>query len=276
MSMTGCAMSFQDAARPRQQKRRPFATLRAQVALMLREMSTSYGRSPGGYLWAILEPVAGIALMTLVFSALFRTPPLGINFPTFYATGMLPFTLFNTVHNKVSQSLLYSRQLLAYPTVTYLDAILARFVLNTMTEVMVAYIVLTGCLTLFETRTTLDLPVIVEGFALVAVLALGVGTLNCYLFTRFNVMQQVWSILMRPMFIISGIFFLYETIPVQYQGILWWNPLIHITGMVRSGFYASYDANYASPTYVLTISLSCLALGLVLLRRHHRDLLTRS
>jgi len=243
---------------------------------MLREMSTSYGRSPGGYLWAVLEPVAGIALMTLVFSALFRTPPLGINFPTFYATGMLPFTLFNTVHNKVSQSLLYSRQLLAYPTVTYLDAILARFVLNTMTEVMVAYIVLTGCLTLFETRTTLDLPVIVEGFALVAVLALGVGTLNCYLFTRFNVMQQVWSILMRPMFIISGIFFLYETIPVQYQGVLWWNPLIHITGMVRSGFYASYDANYASPTYVLTISLSCLALGLVLLRRHHRDLLTRS
>ncbi|MDJ0823602.1 MAG: sugar ABC transporter permease, partial [Paracoccaceae bacterium] len=37
-------------------RRRRFATARAVMALMLREMSTSFGRSPGGYLWAILEP----------------------------------------------------------------------------------------------------------------------------------------------------------------------------------------------------------------------------
>ena len=32
-------------------------------------MGTTYGRSPGGYLWAILEPVAGIALLSTMIGA---------------------------------------------------------------------------------------------------------------------------------------------------------------------------------------------------------------
>lgn len=260
---------------PARPPRRRFASLRAIGALILREMSTTNGRSPGGYLWAVLEPVGGIALLSLVFAAAFRNPPLGISFPMFYATGMLLFLMFTDIHNKVAQALSYSRQLLAYPTVTFLDAILARFVLNLITQLMVGYIILMGCLILFETRVTPNLGIIVQAYALTALLAVGIGVLNCYLFTRFEVMQQAWSILMRPMFIISGIFFLFEAIPEPYADILWFNPLIHVIGLMRQGFYSTYDAVYVSTLYVCGLSLVCMALGLTLLRRHHRDLLTR-
>ncbi|MEM7238462.1 MAG: ABC transporter permease [Pseudomonadota bacterium] len=260
---------------PSRPLRRRFASLRAIGALVLREMATTNGRSPGGYIWAVLEPAAGIALLSVVFAAAFRTPPIGISFPMFYSTGMLIFLMFNDLQNKIAQSLLYSRQLLAYPTVTFMDAIIARFALNLMTQLMVGYIILLGCMTLFETRVTPDLPVIVQAYALTALLAIGVGVLNCYLFTRFDVMQRAWSILMRPMFILSGIIFLFEMIPAPYADFLWYNPLIHVTGLMRRGFYSTYEAAYVSPLYVIGLSLVCLTLGLVLLRRHHRDLLTR-
>lgn len=258
---------------PRTGHRRPFASLRAISALILREMATSYGRSPGGYLWAILEPAAGITLLSLVFAAAFRSPPIGISFPMFYATGMLPFVLFSDVQSKAALSLMFSKQLLAYPTVTFLDALVARFILNLMTQLMVSYIVLTGCIVMFDTRVSPDLPVIITAFAMTALLALGIGTLNCFLFTRFNVMQRAWSILMRPMFIISGIFFLFETIPDPYQDYLWYNPLIHVIGLMRRGFYSNYDASYVSLPYVSAISLVCLFLGLLFLRRYNRELL---
>lgn len=264
-----------DAVQPARPVRRRFASLRAIGALILREMSTSYGRSPGGYLWAVLEPAGGIVLLSLVFAAAFRSPPLGVSFPMFYATGMLPFLMFTDIHGKIAQALLYSRQLLAYPTVTFMDAIIARFILNLMTQLMVSYVILMGCLVLFETRVTPDLTIIVQAYALTALLAVGIGVLNCYLFTRFQVMQLAWSILMRPMFIISGIFFLFEAVPDIYGDILWFNPLIHITGLMRQGFYGTYDAPYVSVLYVAGLSLVCLALGLVLLRRHHRDLLSQ-
>jgi capsular polysaccharide transport system permease protein len=262
----------QTVARP---PRRRFASLRAIGALVLREMSTTHGRSPGGYLWAVLEPAAGIALLSLVFAAAFRSPPMGISFPMFYSTGIVLFMMFNDIHMKVAQSLLYSRHLLAYPTVTFLDAIVARFVLNLITQLMVGYIILVGCMTLFETRVTPNLGVIVQAYALTALLALGIGVLNCYLFTRFEVMQRAWSILMRPMFIISCIFFLFESIPDPYQDYLWFNPLIHVIGLMRRGFYSTYDATYVEPLYVIGIALICMAMGLVLLRRHHRTILHR-
>ncbi len=256
-------------------KRRRFATLRAIVALMLREMATSYGRSPGGYLWAVLEPAAGIALLSLVFTAMFNTPPLGISFPMFYATGMLPFIMFSDVQGKVASSLLYSKQLLAYPTVTYLDAILARFLLNIMTQILVAYLIFSFCIMAFETRVTLDLVVIIQAFSLAALLGLGIGTLNAYLFIRFPIAQRAWSILMRPMFLVSCIFMLFETLPHPYKDWLWYNPLVHVIGLMRRGFYGTYDATYASPLFVIAVSLVCMAAGLLLLRRQYQDLLTR-
>lgn len=255
--------------------RRSFATLRAILALMLREMSTTNGRSPGGYIWAILEPVGGIALLTLVFSAAFRAPSIGISFPMFYATGFVPFVMFSNIQNKVSQSLQFSRPLLAYPNVTFLDAVLARFMLNLMTELMVGYIIFIGIIMMFETRVSPNLPVIVEAYALTALLALGVGTLNTFLVTRFPVWQQVWSIVMRPMFIVSCVIFLYDTVPQPYRDWLWWNPLVHLVGTMRHGFYPTYDAVYVSPLYVVGVALTCLAVGLVFLRRYYRDLLER-
>ncbi len=48
------------------------------------------------------------------------------------------------------------------------------------------------------------------------------------------------------------------------------------TGLVRGGFYASYDTYYVSMIYVLLVAMGCFVLGLALLRRHHRDLFERN
>lgn len=254
--------------------RRRLASLRAITALILREMTSSYGRSPGGYLWKVLEPVAGIALLTVMFGLFMRQPSLGTNFALFYATGLLPFMTFLSVSGAVAQALRFSRPLLAYPAVTWLDALIARFVLNFLTELMVAYLLFFGILTIFRTRVIVDLPVVAGALALCGLLALGVGALNCFLFTRFQVWQRVWSILMRPMFLISGIFFLPERVPQPWRDYLWWNPLMQVIGLMRRGFYVSYPAPYVSVPYVLAFSGLCLLAGMFLLARYEKYLRT--
>lgn len=266
--------SFTSPAAPRQHRNR-FGSARAVMALILREMATSYGRSPGGYLWAVIEPAFGIAILSLVFSALVRSPPLGISFPMFYATGMLPFLLYTAVQGKVAGGLTYSRPLLAYPTVTYFDSLLARFLLETMTKLLVGYVVFTAVMLLFETRVNLNFVIIMQAYALVALLAFGIGALNCYMFIRLPVYQRTWMIINTPLFILSGIFFTYETIPAAYQNYIWYNPLIHITGLMRAGFYSTYRPDFISIPYVVGVSLVCMAMGLLLLRKYHRDLLNQ-
>jgi capsular polysaccharide transport system permease protein len=253
--------------------KRPFASFRTISALILREMATSYGRSPGGYIWAILEPVAGIALLSLVFSVALRHPAIGNNFALFYATGIIPFSIFNNLANKLAQSINFSRPLLTYPSVTFLDAILARFILNFLTEIMVSYIIFTGILMLFDTHAILNIPAIAMAIGLAGCLALGIGTLNCYLFTQFPLWQQAWSIVMRPMFIISCVFIVFDSIPPMIRDWLWYNPVVHLVGLMRRGFYSSYDAPYVSVLYLLGISAITLMIGLMLLRRDQQKLL---
>lgn len=263
---------FRPAQTPKQTRRR-FASMRTITALIMREMATSYGRSPGGYIWAVVEPIAGIALLSALFSLGFRNPAIGTNFQIFYATGLVPFLMFMDLSSKVAMALLFSRPLLAYPSVTFFDALLARFIVNFLTQLMVAYVVFVGILLLFETRTIPDISGIALAVVMAATLAFGVGMLNAFLFTAFPVWQRVWSILTRPLMLVSGVIFIFDSVPRPYQDYLWWNPLIHVVGQMRDSFYPTYDGSYISHAYVFGVSGIMMLFGLIFLRRYHRDIL---
>ncbi len=236
-------------------------------------MSATYGRNAFGYGWAILEPVAGIALLSLVFSVAFRSPSLGTNFPLFYASGLLPFMAYMNVSQKVAQSIRFSRQLIFYPGVTFVDALAARFLLNSITQLLVFMILLTLIIQMFDLSLILDINRLALGLVMALWLALGVGTLNAYLLSTFPPWERAWAILNRPLFIVSCVLFIFDDIPEPFQGWLWYNPLVHCVGMVRSGVYATYDASYASPAYAFAFGAVPMALGLVFLHRNHRTII---
>lgn len=251
---------------------RRLASLRAIGALILREMSTSYGKSPGGYLWAIAEPVGGIVLLTAIFSAGFRTPPMGTNFAIFYATGIVPFFVFMDISGKVSNAITYSKALLAYPAVTFMDALAARVLINALTQALVAYLIFSVIYFTQETRTDPQIGGIITAMVMALTFAVGVGAMNCFLFAAFPWWRHVWGILTRPLFLISCIFFIFDDIPKPYQDWLWYNPLIHVIGQMRRSFYVSYTGDYVNFVYFFGVSLGLMVVGLALLLRYHRDL----
>jgi len=250
------------AARPH------FQRLRVITALMLRGMDTKFGRSAGGYFWAIAEPLGGIVLLSIAFSLALRSPPIGTSFLLFYATGTIPFRGFNAMAGAVSSAIGVNRGLLAYPVVEPLDAVFARFALNFMTDFMVAAALFTGIIWFNSLIVSLDLVIIAEAFVLGALLGLGIGTLNCVLFGLFPTWKNIWSVLTRPLFIMSGVLFLFEDVPAHFRDILWYNPVAHVISLMRSGFYGTYDAVHVSKLYVLGIAALTFVIGGYLLRRY--------
>ena len=88
------------------------------------------------------------------------------------------------------------------------------------------------------------------------------------LFGFFPTWRNVWNVLTRPLFLMSGMFYTFQSLPMAVRDVLWWNPLIHVVGLMRAGFYGSYEAEYASPLYVLGVAGSLFVVGAYLLRRH--------
>ena len=253
-------------------KHRSFASLRAITALVLREVQTSNGRASGGYFWAIAEPAGGIVLLTLIFSITFAQPPIGTSFAMFYATGMVPFLGYMDIANKVASSVRYSMALLSYPAVTFMDALLGRIAFNAVTQVMVATVIFTTIMLTSETRTDPQMDLIVIGLAMMILTGSAIGVMNCFLFEAVSWWQPLWGIFMKPFFLLSCIFFMFDDVPQPYQDWLWWNPLIHVIGQMRRAFYPQYAGDYVSYTYVFGLGLGLFALGLALLVRYHRDL----
>lgn len=249
---------------------------RSITALILREMASSEGRVFGGYLWAVIEPVAAITLLTLVFSAAFHSPPLGSDFALFYATGYLPFALYSDLAQKTGVSLRFSRPLLAYPAANWMDAILARIILCVLTHSVVVFLVL-GILVL-RSPDHLDVQpaLLVAGFGLVALWGASLGILNAYLFGAFPIWERLWAILGRPLFLLSGIVFLPESVPAPYADWLALNPILHGVGLVRSGVYAGYSVDHLQALYFAMGALLPVAAGLGFLACHAPKLLHES
>ena len=70
-------------------------------ALALKELKIRYKRSVLGFLWALLNPMLLMLVLTVVFSKLMATPK--VHFPIFLLSVLIPWTFF-------SQSLSYAAE----------------------------------------------------------------------------------------------------------------------------------------------------------------------
>lgn len=242
-----------------------FISTRVVFALMMREMSTRYGSSAGGYVWAILEPLAFIGAFSLIFSLIAHDPPIGESFALFFATGFLAFNYFGELSMFSSYAVQMNKALLTYPRVTPIDAIFARFILQFITISIVSMIIIAGIVIVEEIHAAFDYWSAVKAAFYAGLLGLGFGCLNTVIFAYIPTYQNVWRIIMRPMFLISGVFFTFESLPRIVQDVLWWNPVIHAVALMRRGFFPTYEATYASELYIGGLGLGALTLGLFLI-----------
>ncbi|ARO15476.1 cell surface polysaccharide export ABC-2 transporter permease [Ketogulonicigenium robustum] len=245
------------------------------LALTLREMSASYGRSALGYAWAFIAPLGIVGLLALGFSLVVHAPPLGRDFMLFYATGFLPFEMFLQITHRIKDSLRFSRPLLSYPRVVWIDIVIARLILQLVTQSAVFTVVVAALLLTRDTGATLQFGAISTALAMAALLGLGAGLLNCALIAHLPAWDRIWGILARPLFFGSGVFFLLESLPPAAQSVLWLNPLVHVTGLMRHGFYPSYAATFVSLAYGFGLALAAIAMGLVLLRHGYSKAVSR-
>ncbi|MDX3929001.1 MAG: ABC transporter permease [Shinella sp.] len=243
---------------------RHFGThIRVVSALVVREMSTRFGGKPGGYMWAILEPAAYIALLTMVFSAISRVPALGSNFPLFFATGFLSYQFYQATSGYVAAALRSNMNLLSYPAVAPIDTLAARLILQTGTSALVAVLVFFTIAWTMGLHLQLNWTDIFEAASLASILAFGVGLMNNVAFMKYPLYEQLFGIVTRPLFMMSGVFFLPDQMPHPYQDVLLFNPLCHVIMLFREGFYPEYRATGLDIRYLAEFSFVALFLGMI-------------
>jgi capsular polysaccharide transport system permease protein len=246
--------------------------LRVVGAMLAREMITRFGNKPGGYIWALLDPIAHIGFMTLIFSAIARSPALGTSFPLFFATGFIAFQFYRAIETYVSASTKSNRALLSYPNVAPIDSIVARYFLQLGTTTAVAMVVLSFIIYTMRTPPNIHWPPIVEAAFAASILGLGSALANDVLFSKYPIYEKIFTVVTRPLYLVSGVFFLPDGVPHPFREILLYNPLIHVVMLFRQGFYPEYRAPEMDLGYLYTWVAVVFSGGMIIFRSNSASL----
>lgn len=239
--------------------------IRVTSALIIREMAARFGDKPGGYVWALLDPLTHVFLMTIIFSAIAKAPPLGTSFPLFFASGYLCFQFYQGMSTYVASAVKANKSLLTYPLVAPIDAVVARYILQFITTSFVATFILGTIIVQLPYSVHFDWPRILEALFAATLLGVGMGLINVTLFARSPLYEQIFSLVNRPMFMVSGVFFLPDAMPRPYADYLLYNPILHSVMCFRRGIYPEYNPEMLDMGYVYEWVSCLIFIGLALL-----------
>lgn len=227
-------------------------------------MEARFGSKPGGYVWALLDPAAHVLVLTLIFQVLVRAPALGVSFPLFFGTGYIAFQFYQATVTYLNGAVRSNKSLLSYPNVAPFDTIVARYFLQLGTTAMVGVVVLGVIVAWMRVPPEVSWLPILEAILACSMLGLGVGLINNVMFRKYPLYEKIFSIVNRPLYMISGIFFLPDMIPQPYRDIVLLNPLVHVIMRFRMGFYDEYRALGIDMWYVYVFAFLTLFFGMLL------------
>jgi len=251
-----------------------FAVQRRVVyALILRETRTRYGKTRIGYLWALFEPMAHMLIFAAIFSFIGRSSPLGGSVAMLILTGLFPYNLFSNLAIQLLNAVEGNRVLLSYPHVTPFDVMVARSILEVATQVVVFSFVLLilAALDLWDMQVDNVLSVIMV-LLVGSALGVGLGLVNAVLAYKFPSYVNIFGMIMRPMYFLSGIFFVVGYMSTDIQNIMYYNPVAHLIEWFRSAMYVGYESTFLDMQYLFNVTLTVVFFGLLLLRLYRHKL----
>lgn len=233
------------------------------AALIMRDIRTRYGRNRLSFIWALLEPLAHVAVLAVVFWITMRSnPPLGDNFLLFYFTGVQPFLLFSKIGSQGAAAVSGGRGILQLSAITPVDLILSKAAVE---------LFITGCVVIvfglgLQFLTGQGIPVrpeyLLPALSFSVCLGIGFAATNAVLREVSHVFALVNIALLRALYFTSGVFFLPSALPESIRNTLLWNPLTHIGDLWRQAYYPLYNAPYSDPLYAGLFALGLMTFGI--------------
>lgn len=246
--------------------------LRVIHALMIRELTTRFGRENIGFLWVMVEPLMFAGFVAILWRFLHGPQEHGISVVAFVVSGYIPLTLFrHGVSRSVSVfqangSLLYHRQ------VKILDFIFVRLLIELLGSMMAYMFIATVLVGFDEFPVPANVGLFLAGWFTYALITFSI----CLVIAPLSEISEVWEkfipVTTYIMIPVSGAFTMASWMTPSIREYLLYSPFVHGMEMMRKGLWGSTVTAYYDPVFPIAFSLVLLALGLALCRRVRQTL----
>lgn len=200
------------------------------VVLAQKDFKVRYRNSVLGFLWSLLNPLAYMIVLTIVFSVLLR-----VNIPNFAAwllIGLLIWRFFQVGTSQSLSSIIGNPSLVSKVYFSRYIIVLANNVANAIGSTLEFMVLLPLLLVLGVDVTPyaflLPLVLFLE-FLLIFALSLSLSSLNL----MYRDLYQLWDIALQLGFFVSPIVYDVSLIPTRYQFLYSLNPITRLIEFTR-------------------------------------------
>ena len=237
-------------------------------ALALKELKIRYKRSALGFLWALLNPMLLMLVLTVVFSTI-----MAINIPhyaIFLLSVLLPWTFFAQSLAYAAESIVGNGDLIKKVRVAKLVFPVAAVVSN-MINLLLSLIPLALVVLIMRHPfhvTWLYLPV--------PLLALTIFTLGAtFFFAAANVyyrdVAHILQIVLQVWFYVTPIIFSEEFFPAKYRWVFKFNALVYLLHGFRLSVYYGMLPAFRSIAASFVCVLCALVIGYTIFRKYQHE-----
>lgn len=244
-------------------------------ALLLREATFRLFGSRAAWAWLLIEPLSHFAFLTFLFAVIRHRVVGGMDVAIWLILGLIGFFTFRRTANQMGGAIDSNRALFTYRQVLPFDAIIVRGILEGLIMI-VAFIVVILVMALIGYDIIPDRPMmLLGGFGGLWILGVALGLAVAVGGEIAEETRQIFSMLMMPLYFLSGVIFPLSAVPPQYREILMLNPVVHGVEAMRAGFSTYYHAAENLDMGYLYLSSFCvLAFGLLLYTRFAKTIVT--
>lgn len=241
-------------------------------ALMIRELTTRFGRENIGFLWIMAEPLLFAVLVGLLWRVMKGSSEHGMDIMTFVVSGYIPLVLFRSSLGRAVHSFTANGSLMYHRQIKILDIILVRCFIELIGHMM-AYVFIALVLGAFGVFPwPYDIGFVLLGWGYYALFTLSVCLVVAPLSEMNEILEKFMPVTAYLMVPFSGAFYLVSALAPAAAEIVLYSPPVHGMEMMRYGLFGpSVDPHYDF-LYPLKFCLPCMALGLLLCRAVRKDL----
>jgi lipopolysaccharide transport system permease protein len=193
--------------------------------LAVRQLKLRYKQTAFGVGWALLQPLAAVGLLTLVFSRAAVEAPEGMPYALFVLAGFTAWIYVSGAVSLAAMSLVTDRALV---TKIYFPRILAPLscLLPPLADFGVALVLLVAALTLTGTAPGPELALLPVALLVLGAVAAGAGMWLSALNAAYRDVAHALGFLLQAWFLASPVFYATTVVPSGWKrSLLYLNPL---------------------------------------------------
>lgn len=235
-------------------------------ALMLRELTTRFGRENIGFLWIMVEPLLFAVLVGLIWRASKGPTEYGVDIVAFVVTGYVPLVLFRTTVGRAVGSFIANGSLMYHRQIKILDIIMVRFLVELIGHMM-AYLfvgIALGAIGWFP--MPYDFGFLVLGWIYYSIFVFSVAIVIAPLSEMSEALEKFIPVTTYIMIPFSGVFFIVSALSTRAADVALYSPPVHAMEMMRYGVFGPVMNPHYDFIYPLKFCLPLIAVGLLLCR----------